>query len=118
MAARKFRAVQRSQVPDLAAQTAGEQVIHLHSQNLGHHEEFQIGNTAGLFFEPGDRFAAGVPPEELKFDRKAGLGPAVAQTQRPNLRTNDIQMNNTVCDIPNRSRSQQGIVCALLHKNG
>ena len=115
MPAREFRAVQRSQFANFAAQTAREQIIGFDPQHLGNHEKLQIRDPAALFFEPGDGFAAGVPPEQLQFHRKAILGPAFAQTQRADLRANDIQMRNAICDIRDRSRGKQGVVCALLH---
>ena len=98
LSARKFCPVVGPEVLDSASQVPGKQVVHFNAQNSGKHEKLQVRNSTALVLQTGDRFAAGVPPEELQFDRKVRLRPSLAQTPLAHLRSDHVQVCGAVFD--------------------
>ena len=80
----------RGQFLDPAAEVSRKQIIGFDAQNSGDDEQLQIRHPAGLVFQTGHRFPAGVPAKELQFQGKLTLRPPFVGANFTHLRADDI----------------------------
>jgi len=115
LAARELDPIMRGEFPHTSTQITRQQIVSPHTEDFGDHEKLQVRNATILVFQPGHRFATGIPPEQLQLHGKAVLCPAFAEAQLADLRTDYVQVRGVVFDArdPNSLPTAGG--CALLH---
>jgi len=98
LSARKFDPVLRVKPFEFCPDAAWKQAFHFNAHHTGENHQFEVGHAPLRIFQTRHRFPAGIPSNQLQFDRKLVLRPSLLLAQFSHLRADHIQLRRLFFD--------------------